>query len=176
MKVLTGKDFIQKVFVEEIGGLVQSHPYISFVLMGVGLEFLGKCLDKDLNNWNISNRSASDFNKTFEIIPSHRKYAQYNEKYNLYSAFRCGLLHSGAPKYAITLSSKGECGHLVEQGNRLNLKAEDFYEDFKEACLYVINDEYTDGDKINQSFLAVPGDNFNSGTIISLGITHSFEI
>jgi len=93
----------------------------------------------------------------------------------MYSSFRCGLAHALSPKVKITLSSKQEMAHLIEHNDKINLKVEDFYSDFKQACEYVINMSFPTGDKMNENFLFVPGDEFNSGTDIESGITSSFQ-
>jgi hypothetical protein len=41
------KEFIEVVLINELGEIVSHKPYISFALMAVGLEFLGKCIDTD---------------------------------------------------------------------------------------------------------------------------------
>lgn len=173
MSTIFPKKFIQDVFIDELGQLIEKHPYISFMVMGIGLEFLGKCIDKDLTEWNKTGRSAKDFNDSLRKIPSLKKYEPFIEKYDIYSAFRCGLLHAAVPKQAVTLSSKNERAHLVESNNRLNLKVEDFYADFKSACEYVISENFESNNKMELPLLAVPGFEFNSGTDIESGATHS---
>ena len=173
MTQLTPKDFIKTVFVNEIGSLISGHPYISFMVMGIGIEFLGKCIDSQLLTWNVPNRSQKDFEAAIKKIPSLKKYECFLTSYKLYSSFRCGLAHAASPKFQITLSSKAETGHLIESNNRLNLKVEDFYEDFKDACEYVINYAFPLTDKMNNPFLEVPGTGFNSGTTIPTGYTSS---
>lgn len=77
--------------------------------------------------------------------------------FDLYSSFRCGLTHSVSPKSKITFSSKEELGHLVQHNGRLNLKVENFYQEFKEACEHVISIKFPNNDKMNVGFLEVPG-------------------
>ena len=173
MAELKTKEFIQAVFIQEVGELINGHPYISFMVMGIGIEFLGKCIDSTLLTWNVSGRSKVDFEAAIKIIPSLTKYEPYLTSCDLYSSFRCGLAHAASPKFKITLSSKGEMAHLIEENNRLNLKVEDFYSDFKAACEYVINKTYPTGDKMNNPFLEVPGSGFNTGTFILNSYTSS---
>jgi hypothetical protein len=156
------KDFIQDVLIDEIATLIEPHPYISFILMGIGIEFLGKCIDLTLNDWNVSSRSKRDFESAIKTIPSLKTYEPYLIPYDMYSSFRCGLAHAVSPKFKITLSSKDEMEHLKEQDSRLNLKVEDFYQDFKDACNYVISQTYPVGNKMNNDFLETPDDVFSS--------------
>lgn len=173
--ILKPKDFIKAVLIDELGTMIKEHPYISFIIMGIGIEFLGKCIDTKLNDWTESGRSRSDFENSIRSIPSLRKYETYLTTYDLYGSFRCGLAHAIAPKIKITLSSNDQMGHLVETDGRLNLKAEDFYTDFKSACEHVISITYPTGDKMNGDYLEVPGTSFNpvtsslTGTSINMG-------
>ena len=175
MTRLKPNDFIQTLLINEIGELVDSHPYISFILMGIGIEFMGKCIDTNLTDWNVSGRSKHDFENAIKTIPSLKKYEPYLTSHQMYSSLRCGLAHAVAPKTQITLSSKEEMGHLIENNGRLNLKVEDFYQDFKDACNYIRTQTYPKGDKMNADFLEVPGATFNSGTTITTGMTSSLQ-
>jgi len=175
MTTLKLKDFIKSVLIDELGAMIDQHPYISFIMMGIGIEFLGKCINTTLNSWNIRGRSGPDFKNAIRSIPSLQKYKPYLTTYDLYGSFRCGLAHTAAPKYSITLSSKEQMGHLNEGNGRLNLKVEDFYNDFKLACEHVMNITYPAGDKMNQDFLQVPGSAFNSGTNNVTEITSNFD-
>lgn len=175
MTTLKSKDFIKSVLIDELGGMINGHPYISFVIMGIGIEFLGKCLATTRNEWNEGGHSETDFENAIKNFPSLKKYESYLKSHKLYSSFRCGLVHAISPKVQVTLSSKGELGHLIEQGGRINLKVEEFYDDFKQACEYVINMKFAPGDKMNSDFLQVPGKAFNSGTMIQTGMTSSLN-
>lgn len=114
-----------------------------------------------------------DFESAISTIPNFKRYEQYLSSHQMYSSFRCGLAHAVSPKFSITLSSKEEMPHLVENNGRLNFKVEDFYQDFKDACMYVIGKTYPNGNKMNANFLEVPGSDFNSGTYIATGYTAS---
>jgi hypothetical protein len=169
------KDFIKTVLIKEIGELSETYPYISFIMMGIGIEFMGKCIDSTLTEWNTEMRSKRDFENAIKTIPSLKKYEPYLTSHQMYSSFRCGLAHTISPKAQITLSSKEEMPHLVETNGRLNLKVEDFYADFRDACNYLVAINYPAGDKMNADFLEVPGSSFNSGTTISTGMTSSLQ-
>jgi hypothetical protein len=159
---------------DELGVMIDDHPYISFIMMGIGIEFLGKCINSGLRDWS-SGASGKVFGNAVKSIPSLQRYQQYLTSHDLYGSFRCGLAHAVSPKYKITLSSKQERAHLVDDGGRLNLKVEDFYADFKLACEHVIGMNFPSGDKMDKEFLEVPGTGFNSGTSIPTGITSSFN-
>lgn len=175
MARINPKEFIQTVLIKEIGELSETYPYISFIMMGIGIEFMGKCIDSNLTDWNKTGRSKSDFENAINTIPSLKKYVPYLTSHKMYSSFRCGLAHAISPKVQITLSSKEEMAHLVETNESINFKVEDFYTDFKDACKYIIEKNYPPGDKMNADFLEVPGDAFNSGTNYSTGVTSSLQ-
>ena len=99
MTTLKPRDFIKSVLIAEVGSMIENHPYISFILMGIGIEFLGKCIDTGLNDWNVSGRSRKDFENAIKTIPSLQKYQKYLTSYDLYGSFRCGLAHAVSPKY-----------------------------------------------------------------------------
>ena len=164
MKTISAKEFIKSYFIDGVYNLTTSSPYFAFIIMGIGIEFLGKCLDNALDNWVEPNRSKTDFEKAINDIPPLQKYIPYLDPngYFLYRAYRCGLAHSAVPNHQITLSSKTELGHLIENNNRLNLKIEDFYEDFKAACEFVIALTEDMDNKINKPFLEIPDDSSNN--------------
>jgi cytoskeletal protein RodZ len=176
MATLKPNDFIKTVFIDEVSKLINDHPYISFMVMGVGIEFLGKSIDKNLTNWDTPNRSRKDFNDAIKNIPSLQKYQPFIDTHDIYSSLRCGLLHSAVPGHSITLSSKGEAPHLLQDNGRLNLKVEEFYADFRAACELVINDTYPANNKMEKPFIQVPGNTFNAGTYLSTGSTQSIQI
>ena len=171
MAILTPKDFIQTVFIDELGQLVNSHPYISFITIGIGIEFLGKCIDTNEQDWNKPGNSGRHFKKTVNELTSLSKYRPFLNSHKLYKSFRCGLAHAAAPNYCVTLSSKNESGNLTILNNRLNLKIEDLYADFKNACLEVINRNFALTDKMNTPYLEVPDISPNSQTITYSGAT-----
>jgi len=173
MKVLDPKEFIKSFLIEEVKSTIDDHPYMAFIIMGIGIEFLGKCLDPSLKDWNAPGRSKIDFENAIHTIPALNKYVLFLTSHNMYSSFRCGLAHAVSPKVEITLSSKGEMEHLVQTGSRINFKVEDFFTDFKLACEDVISRHYPAGDKMGEGFLQVPGESFNSGTNMDTQATHS---
>lgn len=171
MAILKPKDFIQTVFIDELGQLVNSHPYISFITIGIGIEFLGKCIDTTEQDWNKQGNSAKHFKKAVNELTSLSKYRPYLSSHQLYKSFRCGLAHAAAPNFCVTLSSKNERGNLTIINSRLNLKIEDLYDDFKRACLEVINIHFVQTDKMNTPYLEVPDILPNSQTISYSGTT-----
>lgn len=102
------KQFIQTLFVDEVEQLIPTHTYIAFMIMGIGIEFLGKCLDSQVDDWN-EGKSRDRFEFAIKSLFAFSRYKQLigrDTRFDLYSSLRCGLAHCGAPKRQITLSRK----------------------------------------------------------------------
>lgn len=174
MNEIYPKEFIKQVFIKEVGELIDDHPYISFMVMGAGLEFLGKAIDSNLADWE-TGKSRKTFDhavKTLNALSTYRPYLAKTSS-DLYGSLRCGLLHGAKPKKKITLSSKNEKGHLTTGQNNLNLRCEEFYAHFKAACEEVISMNFPSGDKMKKPYLAIPGDKMNIDTNLDTAITQS---
>jgi hypothetical protein len=53
------------------------------MVIGVGIEFLGKAIDSTLPSWNTTGRSKKDFKAAINQIPSLNRYAPYFTPYDL---------------------------------------------------------------------------------------------
>lgn len=127
------KDFINKYFIEEIGSLVEERPFVSFVLMAIGIEFLGKCLNT--NDWDEKKEISGDtFDNAIKSFDSLKKYQAIPD---LYHSLRCGLAHRLMVKGHIILSP--DQNNLTDPNYTIGCK--EFYEDFKQACLDAIDDK-----------------------------------
>jgi hypothetical protein len=171
MAIMQPKDFIRTVFMSETGQIVNNHPYISSMIIGIGIEFLGKCIDTGEQDWNKQGNSKKHFNLAINRLDSLAQYRPYLDTHDLYISFRCGLVHAAFPNYLITLSSKNEAPNLILSRNRLNLKIEDLYQDFYNACNEVINMTFTNTDKMNLPFLQVPVICYGANDISASGTT-----
>jgi len=165
MGQMTPKDFIQQVLIKEVGEIHISHPYISFLTMSVGIEFLGKCLN-GINDWNRGGRSKDDFEDAINNLNAFSKYRPLLQSHDFWTSFRNGFAHSFVPKNTLTLSSKDEDPHFTDISlPKINLRCEDMYNDFKDACLEVFNMTFPPHDKMNFPLLDVPStptDNISS--------------
>lgn len=168
------KEYIRQVLIGEIGDVVNHHKWLSFGLITAGIEFLGKCLDVADLDMHKEGFSGRDFRKAVDqLFPA--EYKQYNDlentktfTYDLYTELRCGLNHSTLPKAKIALSERVHHKqlyisvdkslsaeiyakkHLTVNGGVLILIAEDFFEDFKNACESVI--KKLESGEINEKF------------------------
>lgn len=160
-------DFIKSVLIDEIGQIHKEHPYISFAMMAVGIEFIGKCLNSQ-SSWYIG-RSEDDFNRAINELKSFEKYRDYLITFDLYDSLRCGFSHSFSPKNNITISSGSEMSNHTKHNGKINFKCEDFYQDFKSACEEILLKIYPFDDKMNKPILSIPDEttknvNCNTGT------------
>ncbi len=137
---LSAKDFIQNVFINEIKRLIDAQSYhFAFVIMAQGLETLGSFLDsKPLKAREQSKlRFSHAMNRLMPV-----KYAKLNNNHILYDQLRASLAHTFTTSRQIYLTAKddSELGnkHLQEVDGKLILVAEDFYKDFKKACLRLL--------------------------------------
>jgi len=147
------KEFIEHVLINEIKDVVDRHPYLSFLLISVGIEFLGKCLLVEKQNWN-KIKPEKAFNKGLELMCNvDPEYSTINLKDEL----RNGLAHTFMPKSKIALSEIKHGARNFQKNNsgQTILVAEIFYRDFVKACRLIIEQEFPIEDKINKDFLYV---------------------
>jgi hypothetical protein len=136
---MTTKEFINQVFLNEYERIVrQEFYYISFALVGTGIEFLGACLDPyDLSQNSLS---RARFTNAVETLFAER-YHQHSKL--LYESCRCGFAHQMRPGPRLWLTHREESRregteHLGPFKGGTVLVAEDFYSDFRTACTRVV--------------------------------------
>ena len=121
---VTVREFINDYLIDEIKYIKNYHPYFAFLLMAVGIEFLGKC--QSTEDWNASTKSNSVYFKDgLDVAPLQK----YKTKYpKLYKQLRCGLAHAYHPDGIILSDKKGAS----------DINCDEFYADFVEACKNVL--------------------------------------
>lgn len=147
------KEFIAGVLINEIKDVVDRHPYLSFLLIAVGIEFLGKCLLTDKQNWNDINPDTA-FKKGMELMCKIEP--QYS-KHDLKGELRNGFAHTFLPKSKIALSEikHGARNFQLNSSGQTVLVAEIFYRDFVIACQTIIHQKFPSEDKMNKEFIYV---------------------
>ena len=156
MKSVFPKEFIEEYLIKQIRQIIdENHPYLAFVLMASGIEFLGKCLNPN-SNWDHSNSGPDIDNAVKQLMPRYKKL-------NLRNELRNGLLHMLRPKTKLALEYKGHnqnAKHLdkyLPDTKRIILEVTEFYEDFKNACHEIIrridSKEFNKENKINKPFI-----------------------
>lgn len=158
---MSPKMFIDGVLITEIGDIIPQHPYHAFVLIGIGIEFLGRALDST-KPWNhrYGRADTPPFDKAIcELFPE-----RYHDK-ELRDPLRNGLAHFYAPKVGLGLSRLSDPGiegiisyenHPYLSGGMVILVIEYLYRAFVDACREVIGMEFSPQDKMSMDFLSVP--------------------
>lgn len=124
---ITVKEFISEYLINQIGKIKNHQPYFAFVLMAIGIEFLGKCqngYDWDDHNANI--KASDNFKNGLKLDPL-KKYANIK---GLHDKLRNGLAHAFLIKQGINVS-EGDCANALNSNT--------FYSDFEAACSLVLN-------------------------------------
>lgn len=129
---MTGKEFIEKCLIEDIGEIVENKKYYhAFALMCIGIEFLGKCLNSD--DIHKKGQSSKDFNNALDTYQSLNKYKDFNDPY---SALRCGLLHAFLPLEGVKLTDQDNDSSTNTIGCTC------LYSDFVKACNDAISNKH----------------------------------
>lgn len=122
---VTVREFIKKYLIGQIKEIKNNHPYFAFLLMAVGIEFLGKCQNEhDWDDYKLI-QPRENFNNGLNLAPL-KKYANLD----LYDKLRNGLAHSLLIKQGINVS-EGDCANALNSNT--------FYSDFEAACNLVLN-------------------------------------
>ena len=124
--------FIEKFWIENIGSLIENYPFQSFILMATGIELLGKCLSE--YDWDVDGKSSEEFKIAIDNLYSFERYRKIDHFYN---KLRCGLVHLGIPKVGIKLDRRNNSF----DSDSITLGCEEFYNDFKNACIEVLEDK-----------------------------------
>lgn len=73
----TAREHIQNYWINEVSDLVKTHAFMSFGVIGVGIEFLGKCLDYYTPWLSKANTSKWHFELAIRTLPSLSKYRSF---------------------------------------------------------------------------------------------------
>jgi hypothetical protein len=138
-------DQVRQVILTDYATLIATSGGIlpKFMLIALGIEFLGACLDKQ--HLNATARSEKRFNLALlKLFPAnYHHFTKTSSAPYLYSDFRCRVIHQLQAEKSIRLCShadRGELRHLTYQPDgSLVLVVEDFYRDLADAALKLIN-------------------------------------
>lgn len=149
------KHFIQQVLMNELAEVVKTSPWLGFICISSGIEFLGKCIDTDNStDWNAERVSRKNFKNAIQKLNALGKYRPLLSRpnFDLYSEFRCGLVHACAPGNNVSLShGTEEKPTIIGQTGEINFNADELYDDFKSACEEVINMNFAQPNKMNEA-------------------------
>jgi len=132
---------IREVILKDFAQLIEARDsvYGKFILIAVGIEFLGACLDKQ--HLNATARSEIRFNSAImKLFPKqYHHFVKKESVPNLYLDFRCPIIHQFRCGKSIALYSNTQNDfsgqkHLnYHSEGALMLIAEDFYRDLAAA-------------------------------------------
>lgn len=144
--VIDAKQFLNEVILREMKTIIfsnecKSAPYVKFVLVATGIEFLGACVDS--HDFSKEREGEDRFNYALSAFfgKKYHKYSKKDSTINLYKDFRCGMIHQLRPSAKINLTERDKNQeHLKETTNpiKLNLVLEDFYDDLEKAAKKIL--------------------------------------
>ncbi len=145
------KEFINHVLINEYKDIVDRHAYLSFTLIAIGIEFLGKCMLTSKQDWNNISPDTAFKEGMKLLVDADGRYSALDLKDEL----RNGLAHTLLPKSKIDLCEvkNGEQHFGTNKYGQTILLAEIFYRDFVIACKKVLDTTFPDSDKMNKDFL-----------------------
>ncbi len=137
-------DQIKQVILDDYSSIMQvpGNTISKFILIAVGIEFLGACLDKQ--SIKSTARGEKRFNATItKLFPAkYHHFVKAGSVPNLYADFRCPVIHQFTSEKSIFLCTRQEAGsakHLTyNPEGALVLVAEDFYDDLANAAMELI--------------------------------------
>jgi hypothetical protein len=144
------KEFIQIVLIDEMQDVVFRHQFLSFALISIGIEYLGKCMLMNYNTWNIPpDKAFKSGMKLMSAVDSRYSQVKLKDLQN-------GFAHTLAPKGVYLSEVKHGALHFGRSNDgHTILVTEIFYRDFVLACNMVLNTSFPPGDKMNKGFLRI---------------------
>jgi len=147
------KEFIEHVLIHELRDIVFRHPYLSFALISIGIEFLGKCMltENKFQKWNNINPDKAYKKGTELMLEIDTAYSSVDLK-----ELRNGFAHTLLPKKVLLSELKHGAIHFEKRTDgKTILVAEILYRDFVIACQKVLNTTFDINDKMNKEILHV---------------------
>lgn len=133
------KEQIREIILTDFARIMETKESVTgkFILIAVGIEFLGACLDRQ--HMKATGRSEKRFNTAIrELFPKKYHHFTFQKSIpNLFLDFRCPVIHQFRPGRSVILSSLDDTdrrNHLLYHGGgSLILVAEEFYKDLASA-------------------------------------------
>lgn len=141
------KEQIREVILSDYARLMETPGSTigKFILIAVGIEFLGACLDRQ--HMNATGRSEKRFNTAIrELFPKkYHHFTQLTSIPNLFLDFRCPVIHQFRAGKSLYLCSRMDRQGVEERhltyrpDGTLVLIAEEFYVDLAAAGARLVN-------------------------------------
>ena len=129
-KAMSIEQYGNKLINEDLAPLVDSNSYLAFFVLSAAIEFITRCR---LRNLHYEKNTAVKYVSTIDCVEAFRPYSKFKYKKGqyytnyLYTAMRCGLLHTGLPNKGIILSSN------YNELDKNVIGCRSLYEDIKKA-------------------------------------------
>lgn len=182
------EEFIREVLIKEIGEIKNDHPYLAFLLICEGIEFLGKMIADD--PWEQVGKSEKHFIGALKTFDALKKYYHEEEKHenkqgviveynSLYRIIRCGFCHGlrpsskGSEKYSLGKDKINLSDTIKDEGNSFYLNINQLYLYFKEACEYFLKNQKSlnKHNELNNEFLTLtPVHNLDNEKVYVSGV------
>lgn len=140
-----GEMLVDKFILEVILGssklLTVQFPFTAFGVISIGIEFIGKCLDEEVEFHEFKRGlPKKHFDMTINTLMI--KYKPLNDKYDFQDKLRNGFLHSFCPKRPLWLRDANSATepHLTEKDGVVHLIIEELYKDFEVAANRIVAD------------------------------------
>jgi hypothetical protein len=137
---------VREVILKDFAGIMKSQQSLisKFILIAVGIEFLGAALDRQ--HLKATARSEKRFNLAIGTLfpKKYHHFTKPGSVPNLYLDFRCPVIHQFKTEKSIFLCSREDSGlnnlkHLsYHTDGSMILVAEEFYEDLAGAAMEFI--------------------------------------
>lgn len=143
IRKLTVSEFIAEELDLKIGKLINEYPFLSFSLICMGIEFLGKCMD-DEHTFECKDKgiSKTQFNNCLKKYMV--RYVEFigKKNFDLYSNLRCGFAHKfrHGKKFSLAPITSTDKHLSILSDGKMVIRIDEFYNDFSSACKSVIND------------------------------------
>jgi hypothetical protein len=131
------KEEVRRIIIGELGEVmkVPGALYVKFTMMAMCIEYLGACLDRQ--HLKATGRSEKRFAMAIRQLfpPRYHHYVKEGAQPDLYTDFRCALMHRFAVGPEIQLTTRDEVKtsgykHLnLNTGGQVVLVLEDLYDD-----------------------------------------------
>jgi len=167
---ITVSEFIQGTLIGAYKEIAWTNSYIGFILISGGIEFLGKCLDDNVE-FDYWDRNLRHFDKAIIELFDNTNYQSSDFRANVRNGFAHALKHKKDSNIGLASRERdlSDEERSKNPGNFCNVKGstkkivfiEDFYFDYKKACEKVLekikNGELTHS-KITEPFIIVSND------------------
>ncbi len=158
-RLYTAETFLS-YYVKRISNIIRKEPFISIISISCGIEFLGKCINTYVAEWNEPSHSKEDFESAINHFDAFIAYRPWLQKYRLYNSLRCGTVHSLMTSTNIKLVN---IGPHEETDDVLTFSAEQYLKHFSAAVIQFRKEKKKGAKSVDSAFAKIEN-NFKVST------------